>query len=148
MDATYIIIDGIDECDFSERKAILSFMTSLVANSATPGKLRTLFVSQDENDIKKLLRSCTILRLTDDHNRSDIETYALKRSHEIQDKFQLLDETRHYIVKLVRDGSDGKSESLKLCSYSTNPSRHVSIRKVGFSQPTCSTEYRRFVQRT
>lgn len=108
MGIVYIIIDGIDECDYPERKAILSFVTSLVANSATPGKLRTLFVSQDENDIKKLLRSCTVLRLTDDHNRSDIETYASKRSQEIQDKFQLSDETRRYIVQIVRDGSDGE----------------------------------------
>lgn len=107
MGTVYIIIDGIDECDFPERKAILSFVTSLVANSATPGKLRALFVSQDENDIKKLLRSCTVLRLTDDHNRSDIETYATKRSQEIQEKFQLSDETRRYIVNIVRDGSDG-----------------------------------------
>jgi hypothetical protein len=74
----YIIIDGIDECEFSERKSILSFVTSLVGNSAAPSKLRTMFVSQDENDIKRLLRSCAVLRLTDDHNRSDIESYTLK----------------------------------------------------------------------
>lgn len=116
MGSVYIIIDGIDECDFPERKAILSFVTSLVANTAnnaTPGKLRALFVSQDENDIKKLLRSCTVLRLTDEHNRSDIEAYASKRSEEIQDKFQLSDERRHYIVKVVRDGSDGESNTHK-----------------------------------
>lgn len=109
MGVVYIIIDGVDECDSSERRAILSFLISLVTNSSTSGKLRTLFVSQDENDIKKLLRNCTILRLTDDDNRSDIENYSLKRSQEIQHKFQLSDETRDYIVKLIREGADGES---------------------------------------
>lgn len=108
MGPVYIIIDGIDECDSAERKAILSLMTSLVANCTEPGRLRALFISQEENDIRKLLRGCQVLRLTDEHNRSDIESYAMQKSQEIQLKFQLPDETRQYTVDLIRDGSDGK----------------------------------------
>ncbi|KAE8449591.1 hypothetical protein EG329_007921 [Mollisiaceae sp. DMI_Dod_QoI] len=107
MGTVYIIIDGIDECEYPERKTILSFATSLIENSDTPGKLRSLFVSQDENDIRRLLRGCTVLRLTESHNRSDIETYATQKSQEIQQKFELLDETKHFIIESVVEGSEG-----------------------------------------
>src|SRR5204862_7003488 len=51
----FVIIDGLDECSAMERKFVLSFFTSLVdkLDSKEPGKLRVLFVSQEENDIKK-----------------------------------------------------------------------------------------------
>lgn len=128
MHTVYVLIDGIDECDYSERKLILSFMTSVVGNSATSDKLRTLLISQDENDIKKHLRSYAVLRLTDDHNRSDIESYAWKMTEEIQHKFQLSDENRAKIVIRVRDASDGEwdlrhipftwTEFLQACFFS------------------------------
>jgi hypothetical protein len=107
MSKVYIIVDGIDECDFSVRKSILSFFTSLIEREDLPGKIRGLFVSQDENDIRKLLRTASILRLTDSHNKSDIQSYATKWSAKIQKKFGLPDEATKYITAAVSDGSDG-----------------------------------------
>jgi len=103
----YIVVDGIDECDFSERKSILSFFTPIIEGDDLPGKIRALFVSQDENDIRKLLRTASVLRLTDAHNKSDIESYANQWSVQIQKKFGLGDDTRKYIQSTVSNGSDG-----------------------------------------
>jgi hypothetical protein len=108
MSKVYIVVDGIDECDFSERKSILSFFTSLIERDDLPGKIRALFVSQDENDIRKLLRTASILRLTDSHNKSDIESYAAQWSLKIQNKFGLPEDTAKYIISAVSNGSDGR----------------------------------------
>jgi hypothetical protein len=107
MSKVYIVVDGIDECDVSERKSILSFFTSLIELDDLPGKIRALFVSQDENDIRKLLRTASVLRLTDSHNKSDIESYATQWSSKIQNKFGLPEETAKYIISAISGGSDG-----------------------------------------
>jgi hypothetical protein len=110
MSKVFIVVDGIDECDFSERKTMLSFFTSLIEKierDDMPGKIRALFVSQDENDIRKLLRTASVLRLTDSHNKSDIENYAAQWASSIQEKFGLPDGTTKYIASVVSDGSDG-----------------------------------------
>ena len=134
MSKVYVVVDGIDECDVSQRKSILSFFTTLIEKSernATPGKIRALFVSQDENDIRKLLRSASVLRLTDSHNKSDIESYATHWVSRIKNKFELNDDTANYITSAVVNGSDGNCHSLesqfklqlnylKECSYLRN----------------------------
>jgi hypothetical protein len=107
LSKTYVIIDGIDECDLVERKTILSFFTSLIEGANSAGNLRALFVSQDENDIRKLLRTASVLKLTDAHNKSDIESYTSQWSAKIQTKFDLPEKTTNYIKSAVCDGSDG-----------------------------------------
>lgn len=92
MSKTYIIIDGLDECDIVERKMILSLFTSLAAKDIASGRLKCLFISQDENDIRKLLKTSSILKLTGAHNKSDIEaytTYWLEKSKRSLRKFQM-----------------------------------------------------------
>ena len=108
MSKTYVIIDGIDECDSTERKAILSFFTSIIHGDDSPGRLRGLFVSQAENDIRKLLQNSAALRLTDSHNKSDIEYYTAHWSLKVQQKFELPDATLQYIRSAICDGSEGK----------------------------------------
>ena len=131
---TYIIIDGIDECSMSERKAIISTFTSIIEKDPTPGRLRGLFVSQHENDIKRLFRTASELRLTDAHNKSDIETFAYKWSLEIQQKFELNEKARAYIVSAVCNGAEGKQYILINISQPANISRDVSLCKVSFNQ--------------
>ena len=105
---TYIIIDGVDECDTRERKTIISFLTSLVDTQTQPGNIRGLFVSQDENDIKKLLATASVIRVTNDDNKADIERFARKWAFKIILKFELAQEVQDFIKKSVTDRSDGK----------------------------------------
>ena len=87
----YVIIDGLDECDSSERKLILSFFTDLVEkfDKETPGKLRVLFISQEYSDIKSCLGKANIIPLTPSDNENDIRMYVNKWALEIQLKFEL-----------------------------------------------------------
>lgn len=103
----YIIIDGLDECQPSERKAILSFFTSII-ESTQPGTLRGMFVSQDENDIRQLLQRASIVRLTEDDNKQDIRTFASGWANRIQQKFELSEENGQYITNTVCDGAEGR----------------------------------------
>ena len=106
---TFIIIDGIDECELRERKAILNFfILAINKDSNAPEKLRGLFVSQELSDIKTMLRSPETLRLNEDHSMSDIKNYAIKWSFRIQERFQQMpNAAREHIVKLVCEGADG-----------------------------------------
>lgn len=103
---SFIIIDGIDQCDLPERKAIISFFTSLIGGDSVSGILRVLFVSQDETDIRKLLENASILRLTDGH-KSDIETFAKLWALRIAEKFELPSATQDYIESAACEGSEG-----------------------------------------
>jgi hypothetical protein len=112
MSNTYLIIDGIDECALIERRAIVSIFTSIIEADATPGRLRGMFVSQDENDIKKLLRTASVVRLNESDNAVDIESYSNHWSHKIQEKFELSPNEQRYIVAEVCRRAQGESDFL------------------------------------
>ena len=104
---TFIVIDGIDECEQKDRKPILSFFVRAIKH-ADPARLRGLFVSQELSDIKTALHSFETLRLNEEHTKLDIRNYAVKWSFEIQGKFKAMtDAAREHIVHLVCEGSDG-----------------------------------------
>jgi hypothetical protein len=104
---TYVVIDGIDECEQKERKAIFNFFASTISNNK-PGKVRGFFVSQELNDIQTALQSPEILCLSEEHNKHDIRNYSLERSNDIQRKIKgIQDEAKDQIVHLVCNGSDG-----------------------------------------
>jgi hypothetical protein len=110
---TFLIVDGIDECEPKERKAMLNFFTSTITgDDIAPGKVRALFISQQLNDIMAGLHMADSIQLTKDHIELDIRDFAVKRALEIQNKFNLMpdpmpDPAREHIVKLVCDGADG-----------------------------------------
>jgi hypothetical protein len=109
---TYLIIDGIDECIPSERKAILSYFTAIIDADVIPGRLRGLFVSQDENDIKKLLRAASTVRLQLSDNKSDIKGYATQWSLKIREKFKLSPDEQNHIALEVCRRAQGESNLL------------------------------------
>lgn len=106
MTKVYIIIDGLDECQRTERRSALSFFTSIIENTQ-PGMIRGMFISQDEDDIRQSLHSASLVRLTEDDNRQDIQTFAGWWAERIRQKFELSQEHSWYIRNTVSDGADG-----------------------------------------
>ncbi|KAE9372535.1 hypothetical protein N431DRAFT_536388 [Stipitochalara longipes BDJ] len=106
---TFLIIDGIDECEPKERKAILKFFASMITSDDIPqGKLRGLFISQELADIKSALHVADTVNLTRNHSEVDIKNFAVKWASKIQQRFRLMeDSAREYIIKLVSDGAEG-----------------------------------------
>lgn len=104
----FLVIDGIDECEPKERKAILNFFTSMIdKDDAEPGQLRCIFASQELRDINSALHMTEILRLTKERNEFDIKNFVVMWAFKIQKKFGLPHDARDHIIKLVYDGADG-----------------------------------------
>jgi len=103
MPRQYIIIDGLDECDIQERKLVISFFNSLVDRfeKQNPGKLRVLFVSQDENDIRTALATASWLPIGPMDNAEDIKTFVHKSMVPIREKFKLDEGSINYIEELT-----------------------------------------------
>jgi len=108
----YIVIDGLDECDPSQRKLILSFFTAMVdrCDELDPGKLRVAFVSQYFQDIAKALQSAQELKLKPEDNKHDIEVYVRAWCIKIQQKYGLGTDQIKYIQESTCIRSQGKSD--------------------------------------
>jgi hypothetical protein len=105
----FVIIDGLDECSPMERKLVLSFFTLLVDrfDAKEPGKLRVLFVSQDENDIGKALSTAAWIPLIPRDNANDIKLFVRSWSTRLRQKFQLDNAQVEYIVDSTCARADG-----------------------------------------
>ena len=89
-DCCRIVVDGIDECDETQQREVLSIFLDLQQNAADSCKI--LFASRnDENHIKALLRQNTIIPMkgqTDDA----IRLFVNNKIAEITGKFESLDD--------------------------------------------------------
>lgn len=117
-----VIIDGLDECGAQERKSVLSFFTSLVDrfDAKKPGKLRVLFVSQDETDIKKALATAISIPLSPTDNANDIKLFVRKWSSRIRQKFELDDAQVDYIIDSTCIRADGTEHLRNLTTNIAN----------------------------
>jgi len=108
----YIVLDGIDECDSQERRKIASAFSTLVTGVNDRGIIRVLFISQDEPDLKGLLRTATSIKISKTDNEEDIKCYVGHWSSKISIKFGLTQDEKEAMVKIVCLGADGE-ESIK-----------------------------------
>lgn len=107
----FLVIDGLDECDDSERRLIMDLLKEIInlCDSTNPGKVRVLILSRDEPDIRRALATATVIRFGRQDTLEDIESYIQHRAGLLQQKFELPDADREYIEQYVLDKSDGKS---------------------------------------
>ncbi|PMD14292.1 hypothetical protein NA56DRAFT_393481 [Hyaloscypha hepaticicola] len=103
----HMIIDGLDECENKERKIIISEITKLLKKDPQPGRIRVMFVSQPETTIRSLLRTATIVRISESDNAKDIAEYTRPWCLEIQRQFKIDDEKRDLIRTLVCESAGG-----------------------------------------
>jgi hypothetical protein len=106
----YIVLDGLDECDAHEKKAIISLFQSIAAPlpDTELDSIRCLFISQDDGEIGKLLSKTPAIRIKPEDIRLDIQTYATFWSDRIQERFDLSDDKRETILWTVTERANGK----------------------------------------
>ncbi len=106
----YIVIDGLDECDSKEKKAIIQWFQLVVAGLPDTefDSMRCLFISQDDGEVGKVLSKIPAIRIRPEDTRADIQTYATIWSKKIQEKFDLPNEKREDIIATVIERADGK----------------------------------------
>ena len=135
---TYIILDGLDECNRDDRKEITSWFRDLI-DSLSPtdfGSIRCLFISQDDGPGRKDLSMLPTLKIRSEDNRCDIEVYATAWRKKIQEKFGLQDDNRDEIAGRIVTASGGKTFSRgRLLSQSfTNPLTSTNLKACSYWQ--------------
>jgi hypothetical protein len=113
---TYIILDGLDECNREERKEISAWFRQLV--DGLPRKemdiIRCLFVSQDDGYARKDLSMLPSIKLTATSNKSDIETYAKVWHQRIGEKFGPLNRKELNVANIVTARAQGNKHIFNL----------------------------------
>jgi archaellum biogenesis ATPase FlaH len=106
----FVIIDGLDECSQGQRKLILNFFNTVVdkCDEREPGKLRVLFVSQTFPDIEKALAKAEMVKLTDEDNKKDIESYIKDWSKKLRQLYGLSANEAKFIEDSTMIRSRGK----------------------------------------
>ncbi|KAM0322175.1 hypothetical protein ACHAQA_009665 [Verticillium albo-atrum] len=73
----YIIIDGLDACEPSEAKRVVSLLTHLAKKPGVrAGRLRVLFTSRSSAELKRMFDGASALEVEPAHNLRDIHHYA------------------------------------------------------------------------
>jgi len=108
---TFLVIDGLDECDRNQRKLLLDWLREIVGicDLQDPGKLRVIVLSQDEPDIRKNLGAFSEISLTASNNAHDIKQFVTGWCTKIQHKFGLEDEEVDYIIDSTCHRADGRT---------------------------------------
>lgn len=94
---TYIVIDGVDEAQESERHR---FLTKILEISKVCEKTKILISSRAEADIAEVLKDQLSIRV-DSRNAGSIQTFVNRRTETWFDEFQVLPEARVEIQGLL-----------------------------------------------
>jgi hypothetical protein len=108
---SFIVIDGLDECEKAERSQVLDILTEVVGcrDTIDPGTLRLLIASQDLIDIRKGFNSTAsnkvapiILRISETDNEGDIRAFTRLWVDKIASKFPPFSEDmKEYLQNLT-----------------------------------------------
>lgn len=107
----FIIVDGLDECEPEERKALLGFMGQMISEceSRDPGKLRVMFTSRDEPDIRKHITTFVELAIKPNDNERDMKKFIRGWCQKIKANFDELSEgDLNCISTYTFERADGK----------------------------------------
>lgn len=113
----FIIIDGLDEIQKTDRKAVINCLSSIVQKSDgyNPGRIRVLLVSTDLDDMRTLAKSVDYLDVYDIHpmdSQKDIDLYLKRRAVALKTKFYLMEHDLNRITSLISARSNGKSTGM------------------------------------
>ncbi|KAK7753946.1 hypothetical protein SLS62_004044 [Diatrype stigma] len=74
---TYIVLDGLDECDKDGRMRLLDAIDELVRRN--PHSLKLFIASREDDDIKDRYSSSSNLRIAAHNNQEDIERFVVSK---------------------------------------------------------------------
>ncbi|KAI1458190.1 hypothetical protein F4805DRAFT_150609 [Annulohypoxylon moriforme] len=105
---TYIILDGLDECDRANRKDIATWFQSIVdeIHLSSPGTIRCLFVSQDDGIARKDLSAVPTIKITPSETMNDLAAFAGVWHKRIEGRFGVLRGNTH-IANIIIARSQG-----------------------------------------
>lgn len=113
---TYIVLDGLDECDAKERKHIVEFFRNTVEALpiADMDSIRCLFVSQDDREARKDLSNVPSINICPSDAKHDIHSFVMIWKDNIERKFGDLQGMRCDIAKIVTAKAQGNPRILHI----------------------------------
>jgi hypothetical protein len=104
-----IVIDGLDECSRDNQKDIASEYQAIVDSMpvSDAGRIRCLFVCQNNSTARKDLGMIPCLHVDASNNKQDIATYVSIWTKRMQGKFSLSDEEVIRIDGMITQKADG-----------------------------------------
>ena len=119
LDFIYLVVDGLDEIDRSEREKFFHLILPLVkprdfrVDHDTGYKVKLLISSKPEEDIRKSLNSIrrnsrNYYEISRDDNHKDIAFYVSVRTLELQNKFRFDHARRRKISKHICERAGGE----------------------------------------
>ena len=104
----FIGIDGLDECEESERRHVLDLIHGILNTSGTRRNVRIFLTSRKEKDIGTSIGSAIRLEIKPHHLERDITYYVQVRISELSKKFNLSTVEKERISEIVAKRSDGR----------------------------------------
>lgn len=128
---TYLVIDGIDECDRKERGHIASWFQDYIDSIPVDekGVVRCLFVSQDDGVSRNDFSNIPSLRLTPANTSHDVRAYVSVWHQKMEVKFGELRSTATHVTNLITARAQGETTCLLLSLPHLTPFRHVPFRQ-------------------
>ncbi|OTA61606.1 hypothetical protein K449DRAFT_370870 [Hypoxylon sp. EC38] len=86
---TYVVLDGIDECDRENRKELATWFQSVVdeVSLSNIGAIRCLFVSQDDGVARNDLGMIPSIKIVPSGNKNDLQSFADFWNKRIEGRF-------------------------------------------------------------
>ena len=104
----FIGIDGLDECDGSERRRVLDLIHGILNSSSEKRNVRIFLTSRKEKDIGESISSAIRLEIKSHHLEQDIKHYVQERVSELGKKFGLAMDEKERISEDVAKRSAGR----------------------------------------
>lgn len=105
LETTYLLLDGLDECEGSHQKLILTELSNLAlaGSEEIPVKLKILVCSRDTKDIARKLNKAPQISLTseDRYVSQDITSFTKHSLTELKDRFDdtIVEELGNAVVR-------------------------------------------------
>lgn len=131
---TYIILDGLDECDAKERRCIAEFFRSTIEAlpTADMDSIRCLFVSQDDREARKDFSNIPSVNICPSDTKGDIHAFVTIWKDKIEKKFGDLPGLRGNVAKIVTAKAQGIHNGMHLIVPVTSS---LMIRQACFCTP-------------
>lgn len=99
----FIVIDGVDECEFEARAELLGTLTSLAAEKPRPtgGGVKLAVFSRNKEDIREELGSCEEIPIQKSDNMEDMVTFMNLRIASSKPLQQVLQKQQNLRSKMV-----------------------------------------------
>ena len=106
-DQLVIGIDGLDECEESEKRPALDMITSILKATEATKNVRFFLTSRKESVIERSFRSAIALEIRPHHLDRDIKSYLRVRTSELSEVFSVDAERQQWITTEVSKRSNG-----------------------------------------